>query len=133
VLGRDESNPGMKAIVNSERKNPKAAAPGGKEHRQHRRFQLSIPVEVRASEGAGPAVQTASRNISAKGVYFTLAPEVGLASQVEFFMTLPPQMCQGRTVRLHCHGRVVRREALDGEGRVGVAAAIDEYEFIPVD
>jgi len=120
----------MRAIVNSERKNPKAAR---REGRQHRRFQLSIPVEVRTPESADPALQTASRNISAKGVYFTLAPEVRLASEVEFFMTLPPQMCQGRTVRLHCQGRVVRREALDGEGRIGVAVAIDEYEFIPVD
>ena len=119
----------MKAIVNSGRKNPKAATPGRKENRQHRRFQLSIPVEVRSPESADPAVQTASRDLSAKGVYFTLAPEVRLASHVEFFMTLPPQMCQGRAVRVHCQGRVVRREALDGEGRIGVAAAIDEYEW----
>lgn len=123
----------MKAIVNSGRENPKAATPGGKESRQHRRFQVSIPVEVHTPESADPAVQTTTRNISAKGVYFTLSPEIRLASKVEFFMTLPPQMCQGRIVRVHCQGRVVRREALDGEGRIGVAAAIDEYEFIPVD
>ena len=119
--------------VSSEKKKPKAAASGGKENRKHRRFQLSIPVEVRAPESSDPVVQTSSRNISAKGVYFTLAPGVRLASAVEFFMTLPPQMCQGRIVRVHCQGRVVRREPLGGEGRLGIAAAIDEYEFIPVD
>ena len=123
----------METSVNSARKNPGAAATGGREHRQHRRFQVSVPVEVHTPESADSAVQTASRNLSAKGVYFTLAPDVRLASEVEFFMTLPPEMCQGRTVRLHCQGRIVRREALDGEGRIGVAAVIDEYEFIPVD
>jgi hypothetical protein len=119
--------------VSSEKKNPKAATPGGKESRQHPRFHLSIPVEVCAPESADSAIHTASRDISAKGVYFTIAPEVNLLSEVEFFMTLPPQMCQGRSVRLHCQGRVIRREALDGESRIGVAAAIDEYEFIPVE
>ena len=132
--GRGESNPSMNAIGNSGRKNSGIVTPGGRESRQHRRFELSIPVEVLTPESAGPAaIQTASRNISAKGVYFTIAPEASLDSQVEFFMTLPPQMCQGRTVRVHCQGRVVRREALDGEGCIGVAAAIDQYEFIPVD
>jgi hypothetical protein len=88
---------------------------------------------VCAPEGAKYPVQTTSRKLSAKGVYFTLTPDVRLASEVEFFMTLPPQMCQGRNVRVHCQGRVVRREDLEGEGRIGIAAAIDEYEFIPVD
>lgn len=119
--------------MNSARKNPKAAARDGTEHRRDRRFRLALPVEVRNSENAEPPVQATSRDISAKGVYFTLSPEVSLASAVEFYMTLPPQMCQGRHVRVHCQGRVVRREALDDEGRIGVAAAIDEYEFVPID
>ena len=85
------------------------------------------------SEPAESAVQTASRNISAKGVYFTLDPGIHLASHVEFSMTLPPQMCQGRSVRVRCQGRIVRRDALDGEGRIGVAAVIDQYEFISAD
>ena len=123
----------MGTSVNSASKNASAAARGGREHRQHRRFQLSVPVEIRTPKNADSSIQTASRNFSAKGVYFTVTPEVHLASEVEFFMTLPPQMCQGRNVRVHCQGRVIRREALDGEGRIGVAAAIDQYEFIPVD
>jgi hypothetical protein len=123
----------MGMSVNSASKNSGTSTKSEREHRQHRRFQLSVPVEIRTPESADSSVQTASRNLSAKGVYFTITPEVHLASEVEFFMTLPPQMCQGRNVRVHCQGRVVRRESLDGEGRVGVAAAIDQYEFIPVD
>ena len=107
--------------------------PTGREHRRHRRYQVSIPVEIRVPANPESAVQTASRDISAKGVYFTLEPGIHLASDVEFYMTLPPQMCQGRSIRVHCQGRVVRREALDGEGRIGVAAAIDQYEFMPAD
>ena len=119
--------------MNSAGKKEEPAKLEGREHRRHRRYQVSLPVEILAPENEEASVRAASRDISAKGVYFTLAPGVRLASEVEFYMTLPPQMCQGRSVQVHCRGRVVRREVLDGEGRIGVAAAIDEYEFVPAD
>lgn len=106
------------------------AMPGGMEHRRHRRYQVSLPVAVWSPEEKQPVVQTASRDISAKGIYFTLSPGVEVGTELEFDMVLPPQMCQGKRVRVHCRGRVVRREALEEQGRIGVAAAIEEYEFV---
>ena len=88
-------------------------------------------MEVRVPESGQPPFKTASRNLSAKGVYFTLASDASIESPLELFMTLPGQMSHGRPVGLHCQGRIVRREKLD-EDRMGFAAAIDEYEFIPV-
>lgn len=109
------------------------AAPAKRDHRRHRRYQIAIPVEVHSPEKEELAVQTATRDISAKGVYFTLSREIELGTEVELFLTLPPQMCEGRRVRVHCRGRVLRREASEGQDRIGVAAVIDEYEFLQAD
>lgn len=108
------------------------AVQAGLEHRRHRRYHLSIPVDVRYAEEE-PAVQTATRDISAKGVYFTLSRGVEVGAELEFDMVLPPQMCQGKSVRVHCRGRVARRDGPDEQGRLGIAAVIDEYEFIQAD
>ncbi|MBF8304901.1 MAG: type pilus assembly PilZ [Acidobacteria bacterium] len=108
--------------------------PTGREHRRHRRYQISIPVAIHSPEEVEEAaVQTSTRDISAKGIFFTLSPGVELGSELEFYLSLPPQMCQGKSVRVHCRGRVVRREPLAAQDRIGVAAVIDEYEFIQQD
>ena len=108
--------------------------PAEGEHRRHRRYQLAIPVAIHPPEELEEtAVQTTTRDISAKGVFFTLSPGVELESELEFYLSLPPQMCQGKRVRVHCRGRVVRREPQAEQDRIGVAAVIDEYEFIQQD
>ena len=106
------------------------AVQGGVEQRRHRRYRLSIPVEVRSPGKEASAVLTSSEDISAKGIYFVLSPGAELGSELELDLALPPQLCQGKNVRVHCHGHIVRREPPDKQGRIGVAAAIEEYEFI---
>ena len=113
----------MKPALNSRG----ARAPTGIEHRRHRRYHLSIPVELRSPVEAEPAVRTASRDVSAKGIYFMVSPGVEIGAELEFNLALPPQLCQGKIVRVHCRGRVVRRDVLEEKGGIGVAAAIDEY------
>src|SRR5262245_10180143 len=103
------------------------------DHRRHRRYHLAIPVDLRDGASSPSAVQTATRDISAKGVYFTVSPDFGLGTEVDFELALPPQMCQGRSVRVRCRGRVVRLDPADEQGRIGVAAVIDEYEFVQAD
>ena len=105
----------------------------GIEHRRHRRYQLSIPVEVAPPDRGTPSLRTASRDISAKGIYFVLFPGAEVGAELEFDMVLPPQMCQGKSVRVHCRGRVVRRDGPDEQGHIGIAAFIEEYEFIQTD
>ena len=102
----------------------------GVEQRRHRRYRLSIPVEVRSPGQGAAAVLTSSEDISAKGIYFVLSPGAELGSELESDRRLPPQLCQGKTVRVHGHGHIVRRGPPDEQGRIGVAAAIEEYEFI---
>jgi len=120
----------MGGTVNPAAKAQRVAAPTGREHRRHRRYQISIPVAIHSPEKPQEAVQTATRDISAKGIYFTLSPGIELGSELEFQLSLPPQMCQGKHVRVHCRGRVVRLDAHATAEGMGVAAVIDEYEFI---
>ena len=49
-------------------------------------------------------------------------------SVIEFTLTLPPEITLTESIRVRCKGKVVRVD--DGDGKVAVAAVIDEYEFL---
>ncbi len=105
----------------------------GAEHRKHRRFDLSFPVRVRVKAQAASEIETATRDISGSGVYFTMARDVEPGSKLECELTLPPEVCQGFTVRLKSRARVVRVERHEEENKIGVAATFEHYEFIRTD
>lgn len=102
----------------------------GAEQRKHRRFELSFPVRVRVKAEAAPQIETSTRDISGSGVYFTLPQNVEPGSELECELTLPPELCQGMTVRVKSRGRVVRVERREGENKIGVAAVFEHYEFV---
>ena len=103
---------------------------GGAEERKHRRFDLALPAQVRTRADAPPEVQASTRDISAGGVYFTLPREIEPGSELEWELMVPPEFSQGQAVRIRCRGKVIRVERPDAQGKVGVAATIEEYEFI---
>ena len=79
----------------------------GVEQRRHRRYKLSIPVEVRSPVKESPVIVTSSEDISAKGIYFVMSQGAEVGSELELDLALPPQLCQGKHVRVHCRGRVI--------------------------
>ena len=111
------------------------------ERRSARRFQMQLPVQVgirSLAEGRAPA-QT--RDVSYRGIYFTVERNFEPGTPIEFVLSLPRELTLTSEVRVQCLGRVVRVDKLPtaGEGaggaengRVGVAAAIETYEFLPV-
>ncbi len=103
----------------------------GAEHRRHHRFALSLPVEVKA--GPGVQVETATRDVSASGLYFSMPQNVQPGSELDWELMLPPELCGGEKVRIRCHGKVVRVERPDAQGKIGVAATIESYRFIKAD
>jgi hypothetical protein len=52
-------------------------------------------------------------------------------AHIGFTLTLPPEITLTESIRVQCKGRVVRVEDTTADGRVGVAAVIDEYQFLP--
>ncbi len=104
----------------------------GTNKRSRRRYAMALPLHLAAGVGAAPQVQGLSRDISPEGIYFSLPEPCLLGSLLEFELPLPPELAGGSLVRLRCRGRVVRLERPDVEGRVGVAATIERYQFVKV-
>jgi PilZ domain len=100
------------------------------EKRAARRFALRVPVTVnRDSTGSNEAAQL--RDVSARGICFFLDSDIAQGSPIGFTLTLPPEITLTESIRVKCNGRVVRVENSQPDGKVSVAAVIEEYEFLP--
>lgn len=112
------------------------------ERRGARRFQMSLPVQVTLpAEGRRTAATAQTRDVSFRGLYIMLEREFAVGAPIEFVLTLPKELTLSGDVRVQCMGRVVRVEKIEPQeprpgngsgGRVGVAAVIDQYEFLPL-
>jgi hypothetical protein len=74
-------------------------------------------------------VQT--RDVSYRGLYFLADAKFAIGSEIEFVITLPEQITQSGDVNIRCQGQIVRVEPSE-DGRIGIAAKIARYEFLPV-
>ena len=103
---------------------------GSKERRATRRFLMRLPLTVRwTDESVVGEALTESREVSSRGLYFHLPKGLRSGSPVEIVMTLPHELTQAGPVRVRCLGRVLRSSS-EHSGEVGVAAAIERYEFM---
>jgi PilZ domain len=100
------------------------------EKRAARRFALRVPVTVSRDQAAGKE-NAQIRDVSARGICFYLESAVSQGSHIGFTLTLPPEITLTESIRVQCKGRVVRVEDGRDDGKVGVAAVIEEYEFLP--
>jgi len=103
------------------------------ERRKYRRYDLSIEVQVRPRKRVATPVRTYTRDISARGIYFDFSERMEIGSELEFELNLPPELCAGKNVRIRCRGRIVRLEKPKSDGALGVAASIENYEFVRAD
>ena len=101
------------------------------EKRAARRFALHIPVTVAPGENLTQAEVGQIRDVSARGICFYLGSAIAQGSPIGFTLTLPPEITLTDAIRVHCKGRVVRVEDFGANGRLAVAAVIEEYEFLP--
>ena len=100
------------------------------ERRAARRFSMMLPLKVRFTAGESVTEKDGeTRDVSFRGLYFMIeaAPEAG--SSIEFVLTLPQQITLAGDVHIRCYARVLRVEPHNG--RRGVAARIERYEFLP--
>lgn len=103
------------------------------ERRTARRYELSLPVVVRTpikTEVEPRNGQT--RDISTRGVYFTIDQNLAPGTELDFMLTLPAEITRGTEVFIRAHGKVVRvdRKTQEGVETVGVAAVIQKYDII---
>ena len=98
------------------------------ERRAMRRFDMRLPAIVRL-EGASE-FHTETQNVSARGVFLYLDRAVETGAKLEVTLTFPPHITLTDAVRVRFRSRVIRVENPLPSARVGVAAMIEDYEFL---
>jgi len=93
-----------------------------------RRFDMRLPAIVRL-EGA-KEFHTETQNVSARGVFFYIDRPVIAGTEVEVTLTFPPHVTLTDAVRVRFSARVIRVENPLPSARIGVAAKIENYEFL---
>lgn len=102
--------------------------PNSQERRMMRRFDMRLPALVRL-EGM-PEFQTETQNVSARGVFFYLNQPISAGSRIEVTLTFPPHITLTDAVRVRFSARVIRVESPIPSARTGIAALIEDYEFL---
>jgi len=102
----------------------------GADRREARRFTMSLPMRVLPRAPKGRELDAHTRDVSYRGLYFVADADFEVGGEIEFVITLPQQVTQSGDVNIRCQGEVVRIEPTEN-GRVGIAAKIARYEFMP--
>jgi c-di-GMP-binding flagellar brake protein YcgR len=103
------------------------------ERRTARRYDLSLPVTIRVPlETNLPPRNGKTRDISTRGLYFTIEDDLATGTELDITLTLPSEVTRGSEVFIRAMGKVMRVEKKPGmdSSRVGVAAVIERYEII---
>jgi hypothetical protein len=98
--------------------------------RATRRFALRLPVSVSYSDNGLQEKTAQTRDVSARGICFYVDTAIAAGAAIEFTLTLPPEITLTESIRVRCKGKVLRVDEAAADGRVAVAAVIDEYEFL---
>ena len=100
------------------------------ERRSAHRFRMKLPLTVHWTSGSAVGqASTESREVSSRGLSFSLPKEIEVGSLVEIVMTLPHEITLAGPIKVRCLGRIMRVEA-QKPGKVAVAAAVERYEFL---
>jgi PilZ domain len=92
-----------------------------------RRFDMRLPAIVQFPE---KQFQTETQNVSARGVFFYLDRSVSTGTQLQITLTFPPHITLTEAVRVRFTARVIRVEHPLPSLRIGIAALIENYEFL---
>jgi hypothetical protein len=103
-----------------------------------RRFDMRLPAIVTfagadaSAAGEMPAeeILTETQNVSARGVFFYVDRPMSQGTRIAVTLTFPPHITLTDPVRVRFVARVVRVEAPLPVSRIGIAALIEEYEFL---
>jgi len=104
--------------------------PSADERRNIRRFDMRLPASVKLAGVVSDELMTETQNVSARGVFFYLDRSLPEGARIEVTLTFPPHVTLTDSVRVRFTARVVRVEEPLPASRVGVAALIEEYEFL---
>ena len=105
-----------------------------KDRRTTRRYELSLPVLVRAPIDKEAASRTGmTRDISTRGVYFTIENDFNTGAELNLKITLPAEAnTGGPEVFIKATGKVTRVDKCSGNGdrKVSVAVMFKTHEMV---
>lgn len=100
------------------------------ERRASQRFDFQVPVGVRMAgtdrEGCG-----FTQDLSGRGVFFYTDFQVTEGDAVELTLVMPSEITLTENAKVRCRARIVR--VMPVERKYGVAARLEEYEYLPKD
>src|SRR5271169_2159549 len=111
-------------------KQPGDAPEPSLERRGMRRFDMRLPALVKVADASVDELLTETQNVSARGVFLYLDRSLAAGSRIHVTLTFPPHITLTEPLRVRFTARVVRAEAPLPASRVGIAAVIEEYEFL---
>ena len=95
-----------------------------------RRFDMRLPAIVKMTGEVPDQMLTETMNVSAKGIFFYLDRKIEQGCPLEVTLTFPPHVTLTDSVKVRFTAKVVRVESPLPASRVGVAAVIEDYEFL---
>src|SRR5437868_12553798 len=98
------------------------------ERRTMRRFDMRLPAIVHVE--AANEFHTETQNVSARGVFFYVDRTLSPGTKLEVTLTFPPHVTLTDAVRVRFKASVIRVESPLPSARIGVAALIEDYEFV---
>jgi hypothetical protein len=100
------------------------------ERRAMRRFDMRLPATVKVEHATFGELLTETQNVSARGVFFYLDRALVEGSRFAVTLTFPTHVTLTDPVRVRFTARVLRAQAPIPTSRFGIAAIIEEYEFL---
>ncbi len=102
---------------------------GQPERRTEQRFPLRLPIVVKSFEGGLKEETSQTKDVSARGAFFFLENPLAEGTRIEMTLTLPSEITLTESIKVRCKGRVVRVLQATPGGKVGIAVAIEQYDF----
>ena len=101
--------------------------------RRFRRYDVKIPCRVKSrvsrKSAALPELEVETLDVSSGGLFFLTSAEWTIGTAIEFELDLTALVLP-RPIRIRCRGKITRIVPQE-DGRMGVGATIDHYEFSP--
>jgi hypothetical protein len=111
------------------------------ERRAGQRFPFLIPVSLRQPTDSTDSVGF-TQDLSSRGVFFFCDAALTVGSLIELTLRMPSEITLAESMPVRCKGRVLRivrpiapclihPSTSTAEAKVGVAARLEEYEYLP--
>ena len=95
-----------------------------------RRFDMRLPAVVHFYGSTLGELLTETQNVSARGIFFYIDRTLAIDTRVDMTLTFPPHVTLTDSVRVRFAARVVRVDDPLPGSRIGIAAMIEDYEFL---